>query len=91
MVTFMTPIHVEHYLNSNFHIRSLRHRKFLIIMSGMVSFYLYSTQMFQPPSYITIVIAATRMHRSLVDFTSRPTEVYDVFYPLMFSPSWWSI
>jgi hypothetical protein len=27
--------------------------------------------MFQPPSFTTMAIAATRMHRSLVDFTSR--------------------
>ena len=27
--------------------------------------------MFQPPSFTTMTIAATRMHRSLVDFTSR--------------------
>jgi len=39
---------------------------------------LFSIQMFQPPSWITMAIAATRMHRSLVDYASRLTDVYDV-------------
>jgi hypothetical protein len=37
--------------------------------------------MFQQPSYITMTIPATRMYRSLVDFTSRTTDVYDT-HPL---------
>jgi hypothetical protein len=38
--------------------------------------------MFQQPSYITMAIAATRMHRSLIDFTSRPKEGHDIRPPM---------
>jgi hypothetical protein len=31
--------------------------------------------MFQHPAYITMAIAATRMHRYLVDFASSSTDV----------------
>ena len=48
-------------------------------------------QMFQPPSFITIAIAATRMHRCLVDFASRSTDMYDVLNSLAFSGSQWSM
>jgi hypothetical protein len=34
--------------------------------------------MFQLPSVITMSIAATRMHRSLTDFASSTTDVYDI-------------
>ena len=34
--------------------------------------------MFQPPSWITMSIAATRMHRSLVDYTSGSADMYDI-------------
>jgi hypothetical protein len=33
--------------------------------------------MFQEPAFITMAIAATRMHRSLVNYTSRPKDVCD--------------
>ena len=39
--------------------------------------------MFETPTLITITIAATRMHRSLIDFASKTSEVYDS--PLHFS------
>jgi hypothetical protein len=42
--------------------------------------FFFSTQMFQQPSFMTMVIAATRMHRSLIDFTSK--EVYDTRPPM---------
>jgi len=35
--------------------------------------------MFQPPSWITMVIAATRMHRSLVDFAHESTHVVSTY------------
>jgi hypothetical protein len=38
--------------------------------------------MFQQPSYITMAIAATRMHRSLVNFTSKSNDVYDTPPPI---------
>ena len=33
--------------------------------------------MFETPTLITMTIAATRMHRSLIDFASKTSEVYD--------------
>src|ERR1700730_4081168 len=33
--------------------------------------------MFQIPSWIIMSITATRIHRALIDFTSRPANVYD--------------
>jgi hypothetical protein len=42
--------------------------------------YLFSTQMFQPPSVIIIAIAATRIHRSLVDFASGSADMYDASF-----------
>jgi hypothetical protein len=36
------------------------------------------TQIFQFPSFITLSIAATRMHRSLFDFGSGSSQKYDV-------------
>jgi hypothetical protein len=39
--------------------------------------------MFETPTLITMTIAATRMHRSLIDFASKTSEVYDS--PLRFS------
>jgi hypothetical protein len=33
--------------------------------------------MFETPTLITMTIAATRMHRSLVDFASKTSDVYD--------------
>jgi len=33
--------------------------------------------MFQVPSWITMAIAASRIHRALVDFTTSSTEVFD--------------
>jgi hypothetical protein len=35
------------------------------------------TQMLLPPGMITMVIATTRMHRSLVDFASGSPDLYD--------------
>ena len=32
--------------------------------------------MFETPTLITMTIASTRMHRALVDFTSKSSEVY---------------
>jgi hypothetical protein len=51
----------------------------------------FSIQMFQPPSWIAMAIAATRMHRSLVDYASRLTDVYDVLFSLALSCSLGSI
>ena len=34
--------------------------------------------MFQAPALITMAIASTRMHRSLVDFSSRPFGVHEI-------------
>ncbi len=36
------------------------------------------TQMFQFPSFITMSIAGTRMHRALADFGSGSSEMYDI-------------
>jgi hypothetical protein len=40
--------------------------------------YVSATQLFQLPSGITMSIAATRMYRSLSDFVSSTTEMYDI-------------
>jgi hypothetical protein len=47
-------------------------------MQGVL-LYLFTTQMFQGPSVITLSIAATRMYRSLTDFdpSTSATVVYD--------------
>lgn len=88
MVSFVSHIEVDRVSNSvhTLNIRAPQHRASLAVNGGVVS-YLFSTQMFQPPSYFTVVIAATRIHRSLVDFTRRSTDVYVVLYPLVFSRS----
>ena len=39
--------------------------------------------MFQVPAYITMTIAATRLYRSLADFSSS-TDMYDILYSLPF-------
>jgi len=44
---------------------------------GRLDYNAYQTQMFQIPALIIMSIAATRMHRSLVDYVSGPTRVYD--------------
>ena len=42
--------------------------------------------MFEIPTLIVLAICATRMHRSLVDFASRSSQVYD-FPRFLFSPA----
>jgi hypothetical protein len=44
-----------------------------------------STQLFQMPAVIMMVISATRIHRSLVDFAGGATNVYDLITPYLFS------
>lgn len=67
-------------------IRPLRRRAFLSVIDATASYpFFIVTQMFQPQSSTAMVIAATRMHRSLVDFNSRSTDVYGVLYSLPFS------
>jgi hypothetical protein len=46
-----------------------------VYIGGIVSLTVSSTQMFQEPAFVTMAIAATRMHRSLVNFTSRPKDL----------------
>ncbi len=41
-------------------------------------------QVLENPSLIVMIIAATRMHRSLVDFASGSTEMYDALHFLSF-------
>jgi hypothetical protein len=48
----------------------------------------FQRRCFQVPSWITMAIAATRIHRDLVDFTTGFTEVYDYRHFLSFSRSW---
>jgi hypothetical protein len=36
--------------------------------------------MVNAPAVIIMTISATRMHRSLVDFASRPLDVYETLY-----------
>jgi len=57
------------------------------------SFLLYSIQMqvFLRLTCVTMVVAATRMHRSLTNFVSGSTDVYDVLNFLTFSCSLQSI
>ena len=51
-----------------------------LIIGGAVP-YLCPTQMFQTPMWLTMSIAATRMHRSLVDYTSGSTDMCDTLTP----------
>jgi hypothetical protein len=51
---------------------------------------MFQPQMFQQPSWITMAIASTRMHRSPVDFTYESTDVYAILYSLAFSGLLWS-
>ncbi|KAI0294350.1 hypothetical protein BC826DRAFT_340898 [Russula brevipes] len=44
-------------------------------------------QIFQAPSLYVMTIAGTRMHRSLVDFANRTTDMYDILHPLSCSRS----
>ena len=46
-----------------------------------------ASQLFESSSQIIIIIAATRMHRSLVNFASGFSEVYDTFQFLSFFPA----
>ena len=41
--------------------------------------------MFETPCLITMIIAATRTHRYLVDFASKPVDLY-VISSIFFSP-----
>jgi hypothetical protein len=49
---------------------------FLIVTTQEMSSYLFTTQISQLPSVITMTIAATRMYRSLADFAFSTTEMY---------------
>ena len=40
--------------------------------------------MLQTPGLVTMVIAATRMHRALVDFASEPSDMYGTLRLLSF-------
>jgi hypothetical protein len=71
--------------NSSLKISSLQRCKSLFVAGGTVP-KAFLQQMFQPPSWITMVIAATRMHRSLVDFTTGPSNVYDTLFNLILFP-----
>jgi hypothetical protein len=42
--------------------------------------------MFETPAVIIMTIAATRMHRSLVNFASVSSDVYDALHFLSFYP-----
>jgi hypothetical protein len=64
----------------------------------MIAYASLATQMFQAPAVITMTIAATRMHRSLTDYTSSPdmcaihhfallTLIMDYFSMRMNSPA----
>jgi hypothetical protein len=50
---------------------------------------LCSTQMFLLPAWIATTIAATRIHRSLVEYANKSTDMYDVIHCLLFSASPW--
>jgi hypothetical protein len=43
--------------------------------------------MFVSPFSITVIISATRMHRCLVDFASRPPDMYETLRFLSFLPA----
>ena len=50
---------------------------------------LCSTQMFLLPAWIATTIAATRIHRSLVEYATKSTDMYDVIHRFLFSTSLW--
>jgi hypothetical protein len=59
--------------------------RFVVIGDGSLGFSFVSTsQLFEVPSLVVMTIAATRMHRSLVDFASGSTEVYDILHFLSY-------
>lgn|SRR6266850_157005 len=49
---------------------------FLVVTARGNFLYLFTTQICQLPSVITMTIAATRMYRSLTNFSTSTTEVY---------------
>jgi hypothetical protein len=62
-------------------VRAVNRGTFLFLQSGgksLISYaFLQQTQIIVTPGTITMVIAATRMHRSLIDFAcGTPDEVY---------------
>jgi hypothetical protein len=55
---------------------STQSRTFLVVTTWGMFLYLFTTQICQLPSVITMAIAATRMYRSLIDFATPATETY---------------
>lgn len=68
-------------------IRSVQRRTFLLLSAGIDFQFLncFTLQMFEIPSVITMVIATTRMHRSLVTFAFRPSDLYDTLFACFLS------
>ena len=60
-------------------IRPVTQRKFIVFGEGKrpVSLFFSTLQLFVSPTHIIVTIAATRVHRALVDFTSGSSDVYD--------------
>jgi hypothetical protein len=65
-----------------FHIIDQLHVVRFVVIDDALSFSFESTsQLFQIPILLVMIIAATRMHRTLVDFASAGfTEVYDILH-----------
>jgi hypothetical protein len=64
--------------NSSIIARSPQSCTFMFVTGQGNLLYVSATQLFQLPSGITMSIAATRMYRSLSDFVSSTTEMYDI-------------
>ena len=74
-------------LNSTRNTRSAQLGNDVILIGKQLSLtYVSTTQMFQGPAVVTMTIAATRMYRSLVDFTSGPLDVCVILQLLFLSP-----
>jgi hypothetical protein len=61
--------------------RPAQPRTSCFVTAGIIAY--TSMQLFQMPAVIMMVISATRIHRSLVDFASGPIGVYDVITPFI--------
>jgi hypothetical protein len=76
-------LYVYSMCDSALNFRPVQPRTFCFVTTGIIVY--TSTQLFQMPSVIMMVISATRIHRSLVDFASGSTDVYDLITPCLFS------
>jgi hypothetical protein len=59
------------------------------VRKGLDFLFLSAPQVFETPCLITMIIAATRMHRNLIDFASKPPRLVGNFFAFLFCPRSW--